>query len=595
MHLHIHVPNPGKKITAMKSLILLTVLLLTAGSSPNLPAVSAPDPYPCVKLVKDINPNGHALNDQLLLDGYLEDGVPNDNSYIGEFQGALYFGATAGPGSGIQLWKTDGTPANTKLFKTIFQGGDSNPTGFTRVGNVLFFVATAPGTGPALWRSDGTQVGTYMVKDLMPGNALINPPTFLRNVNGVLFLAADITDDGISNYVLHKSDGTNAGTVPVRYLDGTQVPVWVDPANNKPVVLNGVYYFIYNRELLRSDGTSWGTYRLKDINPNGLDEAARLTVASTSIFFSANDGVHGSELWKSDGTPSGTLMVKDINPSTTSVGAPAGMYAIGSTVYFLGPNLGLWKSDGTAAGTILLKANPNNYASTHYGALNGMLFFSADDGVHGLELWRSDGTAAGTVMVKNISTVLDGGNSFDRGSQPASFAAKDGKLYFSANDFVHGRELWVTDGTAAGTKLVKEINPDSDANPRWLTVVGNKLLFKADDGTHGRELFAYQMCGSPFPVSLTTAEDSGSEGLRLNVIGNPVRQSIVVEIHGNGDQPVWLYLTDLQGKQLRKRTLTAVQATERQVFDIGAQAEGIYLLRAVAGEESKTIRIIKSQ
>src|SRR5690606_39144615 len=148
-------------------------------------------------------------------------------------------------------------------------------------------------------------------------------------VNGVLFLAADITDDGISNYVLHKSDGTNAGTVPVRYLDGTQVPIWVDPANNKPVVLNGVYYFISNRELLRSDGTSWGTYRLKDINPNGLDEVCRLTVASTSIFFSANDGVHGSELWKSDGTPAGTSMVKDIQPSATSIGAPTTMYAIG--------------------------------------------------------------------------------------------------------------------------------------------------------------------------------------------------------------------------------------------------------------------------
>ncbi len=574
----------------MKSLILLTVLLLIAGSSPNLPVVSAPDPYPCVKLVKDINPNGHALNDQFALHADYD-----DNAYMGEFNGALYFGATAGPGSGVQLWKTDGTPANTKLFKTIFQGGDSNPTGFTQVGNILFFVATAPATGPALWRSDGTQASTYMVKDLMPGNTISNPPTCLRNVNGTLFLAADITDDGIKNYVLHKSDGTSAGTVPVKYLDGTPVSIWVGPVNDKPVVLNGVYYFIYRGELLRSDGTPWGTHRLKDINPNGVDEVCRLTVASTSIFFSANDGVHGSALWKSDGTPAGTSMVKDLHPSTTSIGAPTTMYAIGSTVYFHGPGLDLWKSDGTAAGTILLKANPNNYAMIEYGTLNKMLFFGADDGVHGLELWRSDGTAAGTVMVKNISTVLDGGNSLDRGSRPASFAAKDGKLYFSANDFVHGRELWVTDGTAAGTKLVKEVNPDSDANPRWLTVVGNKLLFKADDGTHGRELFAYQMCGGSFPVSLTSAENSGSEGLRLNVMGNPVRQSIVVEIHGNGDQPVWLYLTDLQGKQLQTRTLTAAQATERQVFDVGSQAEGIYLLRAVAGEESKTIRIIKSQ
>ncbi|ODS82018.1 MAG: hypothetical protein ABS46_09965 [Cytophagaceae bacterium SCN 52-12] len=47
--------------------------------------------------------------------------------------------------------------------------------------------------------------------------------------------------------------------------------------------------------------------------------------------------------------------------------------------------------------------------------------------------------------------------------------------------------------------------------------------------------------------------------------------------------------------RLDQTTLTATQATKRQVFDVGSQAEGIYLLRAVAGEESKTIRIIKGQ
>jgi ELWxxDGT repeat protein len=105
------------------------------------------------------------------------------------------------------------------------------------------------------------------------------------------------------------------------------------------------------------------------------------------------------------------------------------------------------------------------------------------DGVNGQELWKSDGTAAGTVLVKDIRPGSGG-------SYPRYLTAAGNTLFFRANDGVNGYELWKSDGTAAGTVLVKDIRPgSSSSNLRNLTAVGNTLYFTADDGVNGEELW----------------------------------------------------------------------------------------------------------
>src|SRR5262249_14576175 len=85
--------------------------------------------------------------------------------------------------------------------------------------------------------------------------------------------------------------------------------------------------------------------------------------------------------------------------------------------------------------------------------VNGTLFFTANSTTTRRELWKSDGTAAGTALVKDINV--------DRtySANPGPIIDVNGTKFFGADDGVHGWELWKSDGTAAGTTLVKDISP----------------------------------------------------------------------------------------------------------------------------------------
>ena len=105
---------------------------------------------------------------------------------------------------------------------------------------------------------------------------------------------------------------------------------------------------------------------------------------------------------------------------------------------------------------LLKNVNPGTESSfpEQFTEVGDTIFFAARDDDHGRELWKTDGTAAGTALVKDI----DPG---DGGSYPEYLTNFNGTLFFTADDGDHGTELWKSDGTAAGTVLVKDINPGS--------------------------------------------------------------------------------------------------------------------------------------
>src|SRR5262249_41266553 len=152
----------------------------------------------------------------------------------------------------------------------------------------------------------------------------------------------------------------------------------------------------------------------------------------------------------------------------------------------------------------------------------GTLFFAAFDAAHGVELWRSDGTAAGTRLAADV-------NPGPVGSFADNLTAAVGDLFFTAEDATHGPELWVLDPRPnhGRAQVVRGIWPGAGAGGRGglrgvngFSVgppAGGTLYFTADDGVHGVELWKVV---DRTPVSITGPGDQLSrEG---DVVSLPV-------------------------------------------------------------------------
>ena len=260
----------------------------------------------------------------------------------------------------------------------------------------------------------------------------------------------------------------------------------------------------------------------------------RHAASGARFFFSATDGASGSELWVSDGTANGTHIVADVVPGLGG-SRPAWITDVGGVLFFAGFDAmgspSIWRSYGSAAGTVQLKAfspdpvSPKVTTPSRLIALGAKLFFVASDGVHGYEPWTSDGSPAGTQMLADVNPgAADGmsGNvtAFPKGSDLPAVAS--GRVYFAANDGIHGTELWSSDGSTAGTTMVADLAAGAaGSSPRWIQPFAAGVAFEASDsdGSAGKLFVSDGTGAGTAQVPLNGPSGPGQNPLGLQPAG----------------------------------------------------------------------------
>jgi ELWxxDGT repeat protein len=251
---------------------------------------------------------------------------------------------------GEELWVTDGTVEGTHMVKDINPGmKGSNVSYISRFNDKVVFSANDGENGAEPWISDGTAEGTYMLADIHEAESS-NPVGFCQmSETQFVFFAMDYESeiygtDGVAQKWLYVSDGTTDGTKLVAMVD-CKFPGDDGDSRYGSVIRVGRRVFFkgdmadkdgitYGTELWITDGTTEGTYMVKDCNQSKNTTAVEGSTNQSNLnrfcnFY--NEGLHfkpytstyGHEPWFSDGTEEGTYLIKDTNPTIKENGTGA--------------------------------------------------------------------------------------------------------------------------------------------------------------------------------------------------------------------------------------------------------------------------------
>ncbi|MEN4760161.1 T9SS type A sorting domain-containing protein [Chryseobacterium sp. C39-AII1] len=438
----------------------------------------------------------------------------NSISIIGKLGSIVIFTLETNGFANKQIWRTDGTNSGTYLVKTIENSSNYslNNIKFT---NDKFFFTIPDGNLTALWASDGTAANTLQVNSFsFPSNFVI--------LNGNLLFSLQNSTLGATQ--IYKSDGTTSGTSAIVTFPTTVNSVngfitsdsfcyflqtenfsdyklcKVDVAGNVNVIkqltqyqytirggyINGKFIF-FNRENNTTNGFVMNIYdesnnTLSILNNN--DQNVYDVIAfKNKIYYLSIDYNNNNEWMISDGTSVGTKTLSSVFNET-------GLYPIKKTedsqYLVLTNNSDLFLADGTSVLKKIVKESStfsftNQADFTFYD--NSNVIFSGNNDENGTELFFFNNSE--TKLLEDINHTLNGTI-----TNPIEL---NNKLVYFGSSYKSGMEPFVSDGTIAGTKILKDINPSSYSgsvfygdNPTFFKN-GNKLFFRCSNGNAPNE------------------------------------------------------------------------------------------------------------
>jgi ELWxxDGT repeat protein len=386
------------------------------------------------------------------------------------------------------------------------------PTDAFEIDGIYYFLADDGVYGRELFKSDGTVWGTMLVKDITPGADDTHISGMYALGDRLLFFV-DRPDDSRALWV---SNGTAAGTLELND-DGSAYESIAPGA-----VYQGKFYFATvssdenSSTLWSTDGTIGGTNQVLDLPYEGLSRGiSYIEVAGDRLVFSSH-----IEVWGSDGTAGGTLNLMTLPGLTTADGDIIVPTVIDGYFYF-NLNSGqhtIWKTDGTEEGTSPVT---DDVSAVIWHRVGDNLYFEHDPAL--------PGPYNNTLYVlEGITDELTGLATLSTSWQFTPLPGWD-QTVFLAGAEASGNEVWITDGTVAGTHLLKDISAGpANSNANLLTATGSYVYFAANDGEHGVELWrtdgteagtslAHEFTSGPGSSTITSIADANG---RLVVVAN---------------------------------------------------------------------------